>query len=300
MKKWLKVAGMTVLGALGVGVAALSAGSALADRKMQRVVTVPARAISLEADPAALEHGRYLFRSRGCTECHGENGAGRTFIDEGGLLARAPNITLGRHSAVKGYQAVDWDRTLRHGVKRDGRPLIIMPSEDYSRLTDADMTALVAYVRSLPATDGEPARLELPAMVRALYAFGAIEDSAEKIDHDLPAPKPVPAGATKEHGAYIANMCIGCHGPGMSGGKIPGGPPDWPAAANLTPGEQSAMVRYESADKLRAMFRTGKRPDGAALHAAMPFSVLRVLNDTDVEALHLYLKTLAPRAAGQR
>jgi mono/diheme cytochrome c family protein len=300
MKKWAKVAGMIVLGALGVGVAALSAGSALADRKMQRVVTVPARAISLEADAAAHEHGRYLFRSRGCTECHGENGAGRTFIDEGGLFARAPNITLGRHSAVKGYQAQDWDRTLRHGVKRDGRPLIIMPSEDYSRLTDPDMTALVAYLRSLPAIDGEPARLELPAMVRALYAFGAIEDAAEKIDHDLPAPRPVPAGATKEHGAYVANMCIGCHGPGLSGGKIPGGPPDWPAAANLTPGEHSAMPIYDSADKLRAMFRTGKRPDGAALHAAMPFSVLRVLNDTDVEALYLYLRTLEPRAAGQR
>jgi mono/diheme cytochrome c family protein len=300
MKKWLKVAGITVLSAVGVGVAALSAGSALADRKMQRIVTVPARAISLEADAAALEHGSYLFRSRGCTECHGANGAGRVFIDSDGLFARAPNITLGRNSAVDGYEAEDWDRTLRHGVKRDGRPLMIMPSEDYSRLTDGDMTALVGYVRSLPAIDGEPGRLELPPMVRALYAFGAIEDSAEKIDHDLPAPKPVPAGATKEHGAYVANMCIGCHGAGFSGGKIPGGPPDWPAAANLTPGEDSAMARYDSAAKLGAMFRTGKRPDGSALHEAMPFGVLKVMNDTDVEALHLYLKTLAPRAAGQR
>jgi mono/diheme cytochrome c family protein len=300
MMKWLKVFGIVALSLVGLGATAVGTGSLLADRKMQRTVAVPARTVTLVEDEKVVAHGRYLFESRGCTECHGKDGAGRKFIDSGGLLARAPNITRGKHSAVLQYSAEDWDRTVRHGVDRVGRPLMIMPSEDYCRLTDEDFAALISYVRTLPPVDGEPRQLVLPPMVKTLYAFGAIEDAAEKIDHALPPPRAMAAQPTKEYGAYVVNMCVGCHGPGLSGGKIPGGPPDWPAAANLTPGEESAMKHYPSLDAFKAMFRSGKRPDGTAVDAVMPFAMLKVMNDTDVEALYLHLKTLAPRAHGQR
>jgi hypothetical protein len=95
-------------------------------------------------------------------------------------------------------------------------------------------------------------------------------------------------------------MCIGCHGEHFSGGKIPGGPPDWPAAANLTPGEGSAMKRYASADQFIAMLRTGKRPDGSAVSDVMPFPSLKELNETDMKAAHLFLQSLPPRPAGGR
>ncbi len=48
------------------------------------------------------------------------------------------------------------------------------------------------------------------------------------------------------------------------------------------------------------MLRSGKRPDGSAVSTVMPFESLRVLNDTDVRAVYLYLKTLEPVAAGNR
>jgi len=73
-----------------------------------------------------------------------------------------------------------------------------------------------------------------------------------------------------------------------------------PAASNLTPGQGSALARYESSEKPRAMFRTGKRPDGSAVSTVMPFESLRTLNDTDVDALYAYLTTVAPRPAGSR
>ncbi len=57
------------------------------------------------------------------------------------------------------------------------------------------------------------------------------------------------------------------------------------------------MPVYDSADKLKAMFRSGKRANGSAIQV-MPFEALRELNDTDVAALHAYLKSLAPRPAG--
>ena len=101
------------------------------------------------------------------------------------------------------------------------------------------------------------------------------------------------------HGAYVANMCIGCHGAGLSGGKIPGAPPDWPAAANLTPGEGSAMKAYSGAAQFQQMLRTGKRPDGSAVSSVMPFASLKEINDTDAQALYLYLASVAPRPAAR-
>ena len=53
-------------------------------------------------------------------------------------------------------------------------------------------------------------------------------------------------------------------------------------------------------EKFIAMMRTGKRPDGTAVDKAMPFETLKAMNDTDLTAVHAYLKTLAPRALGSR
>jgi mono/diheme cytochrome c family protein len=52
-------------------------GVALGKRTMDRTVDVPVKAVAAPADTQALERGRSLFASRGCTECHGADGAGR-------------------------------------------------------------------------------------------------------------------------------------------------------------------------------------------------------------------------------
>jgi mono/diheme cytochrome c family protein len=301
MKKWIKRTLLSAVALAALGAAGLALGAWLGDRKAQRHVQVEVDAVALPADATSLERGRYLYSSRGCAECHGADGAGRVFINDGkSMFVKSPNISPGPGSVVAGYAPVDWVRTIRHGVKPDGRPVFIMPSEDYNRLTDTDVGALIAYVRQLPATKGEGLVARVPALVKTLYAAGQIHDAAERIDHSLPPAVPVAQTVSAEHGAYVANMCIGCHGTHLSGGKIPGGPPDWPAAANLTPGDGSAMPRYASAEQFTAMLRSGKRPDGSAVDKAMPFESLRELNDTDVQALYLHLKRLPPVAVGNR
>jgi len=167
----------------------------------------------------------------------------------------------------------------------------VMPSEDYNRFTDDDLAALVAHIRSLPPQTGQGAVVKLPLPVRVLYGFGVVPDAASRIDHTLPPQQPVPEGVTLAHGEYVANMCIGCHREGLVGGKIPGGPPDWPPASRLAPGEGSVMGRYADADALITLFRSGKRPDGTAVQV-MPFESLREMSETDLRALHLYLKAL--------
>jgi mono/diheme cytochrome c family protein len=290
--KWIVV----VVAALAALALAAFAGAAwLGGRKMARSVDVPVVPVAYTTDAAALRLGKYLFESRGCGECHGMDGAGRVVIDDpGGLFVRAPNITPA--GVVARYTEADWVRAVRHGVSPAGRALLVMPSEDYNRLTDADFAALVGYTRSLPAVPGEPGTVRMPALVKALYALGVVRDSAERIDHRLPPAPAVPVAATAEHGAYVANMCLGCHGADLAGGPIPGAPPDWPPAANLTPAAGSAMLRYDTVEKFAAMMRTGRRPDGSAVSKVMPFASLANLNDTDLAAMHAYLQKLPPRA----
>lgn len=294
--KWLGIA----LGALVLLIAAVAAfGWMQAERKMTRRVDVPVAAVALPTEAAAIERGRYLFNSRGCAECHGADGGGHKAIDGGGLLVVAPHISPGPGSLTAAYRVEDWVRAIRHGVTPEGRALMIMPSEDYNRLTDADVGALVAFVRQMPPVAGQAAVLQLPPPVRVLYGLGLIQDAAAKIDHRLPPAAPVPEGPTAEHGRYVAQMCVGCHGAGYGGGKIPGGPPDWPAAANLTPGPGGAMGGYASAEAFIAMMKSGKRPDGSAI-AVMPFPSLSQLNDVDLRGLHAFLLALPPKPAGSR
>lgn len=292
--------GLALLGValllVALAAAAVLTGEHLAQRRAQRQVALPPlQPVALVQDAAAVERGRYLYTSRGCADCHGANGAGRSFVQDGGLHLAGPNISPGTGNVVAAYQALDWVRTLRHGVKPDGRPLRVMPSEDYNRLTDADLAALVAYVRQLPPAAGGPAVLQLPLPVRVLYGLGQIPDAAEKIDHRLPPSTPVPEGVTVEHGRYVAQMCVGCHGPQLAGGRIAGGPPDWPAAPRLVPGDGNAMDRYASAEAFQQLLRTGRRPDQSAVKV-MPFEALAQMNDTDSRALYRYLKQLRQQA----
>lgn len=296
MKQWFKRGAMVALVlvlAFGVLVAT---GLILGEQRIARRIDIAVVPVALRDDAAAVERGRYLFGSRGCVDCHGANGGGATLADDGkGLRLAGPNLTAG-NPRMATYQPVDWVRSIRHGVGADGRALRLMPSEDYNRLTDDDLASVVAYVRQLPAQTGNTqGTIELPLPGRVMYGLGQIPEAVTKIDHSLPPDQPVPEGVTLEHGRYVAQMCAGCHGAGLTGGRIAGAPPDWPAAARLAPGEGSVMPRYKDPEVFLAMMHSGKRADGSAV-AVMPFASLKTMNDTDLRALHLYLAQLPAKA----
>lgn len=291
-KKWTLRIVSLLAGLLALAATALFAGDQLAQGKMQRRMQVHVKGIALLDDAASIERGRYLYESRGCMDCHGADGGGHLYLkDARGLRIAGPNISTGPGNVVDGYSAQDWDRAIRHGVDPKGRPLMVMPSEDYARLSDDDLASLVAYLRHMPPAAGGKAVLELPLPVRALYGFGMIKDAAAKIDHTQPPAQAVVPGMTPAYGAYVANMCLSCHGAKLEGGRIPGAPPDWPAAADLRPGSGQAMSRYANVDAFMRMFKTGLRPDGSTIRV-MPFPSLKHLNDTDVRALYMYLQSL--------
>lgn len=151
MRRWIKRS-IAVLPGLAVLVAVAGwLASVIGERKMRRRVQLAVAPLALRSDSAGVERGHYLFLSRGCAECHGSSGAGRGFINDGkGMRVRAPNITSGPGSAVAAYTTDDWVRRVAHGVRPDGRPIQIMPSEEFNRFTDGDLTAVIAYTRQLP------------------------------------------------------------------------------------------------------------------------------------------------------
>jgi len=289
MKKLLKIAlrsAACLLVVIALTAAALLANS---ERKLDRVVSVSVRPLPFAENAAAVERGRYLYLARSCAECHGDDGSGRVFIDHpNGLLVRGANLTRGAGSSVLNYNEADWVRTIRHGVKPDGRPVFVMPSEDYNRFTDADLAALVGYVRSLPAHDAPGALIRLPLIAKLAHGAGVLKDAAEKIDHSRAPSRPVTEGVSVEHGRYVAQACLGCHGAQLRGGRIPGAPPDWPPAADLT-GAESALLRYPGVEPFKTLLRTGVRPDGSQANSAMPRN--KHLNDTDLEALYTFLRS---------
>ena len=196
MKTWIKSVAAAIAALVLLLFAVLAAGMALGERKMARTMTVPASPVKLRFDAAHVEHGRYLFSTRGCADCHGASGAGKEVANGGGTLVVSPNITRGEGSATARYSLIDWVRTVRHGVKPDGTPVMVMPSEDYNRLTDDDTSALISYVLQLPPVIGNPAVMQLPWAYKVQYGFGMIMDSSEKIDHALPPAVAHPVAVT--------------------------------------------------------------------------------------------------------
>ena len=184
MKGWkFALAGVAALAALAA--AAVTLAVWLGDRKLERTVVVRVVPVPFSSDANAVKAGRDLYDER-CARCHAPDGAGRKILDDEGLLVRAPNVTRNA-PAIAAYSEADWVRAIRHGVDPHGRALLFMPSEEFNRIGDADLAALVAYVRSLPPVDGEGATIRLPFRMKVMYGLGFMKDASEKIDHRRPS-----------------------------------------------------------------------------------------------------------------
>jgi mono/diheme cytochrome c family protein len=247
-------------------------------------------------DSTRVARGGHLVQARGCVACHGQNLVGHVDLDDF-LLGRlaGPNLTLGGRG--KELTDADWERAVRHGVRRDGSGLFIMPAFEHTGMSDEDLAAIVAYARSLPPSPNKPPKSRAGPVIRAMFLAGVVPVlSSEEIDHKASHPARVAEAPTAEYGAYLVPTCKGCHNPNLTGGKIPGGPPDWKPAANLTP---AGIGHYSEADFIRAL-RTGERPDGSKIDPQMPWKTYSQMNDTELRALYAYLHSLEPRTYGSR
>jgi len=253
-------------------------------------------------DPSTVARERAEARGRhlvdaiyGCTACHGWDLSGGVMADEAAIMrVTGPNLTPAGRTAR--FSVADWDRAVRHGVMPDGTTSI-MPVMDYARMSDRELSDIIAYARSLPPReDAVHRRREFGPVGTVLVASGGlVPDVANIEDHHAEHPSEPPAVApTAAYGAHIAQVCTGCHRKGFEGGPLLFGPPDWPPATNLTPHEQGlAHYTWEDFD---TVMTTGRRPDGSSVREPMAGVIASTSRQTEVErrALWAWLSSLPP------
>lgn len=301
--RWLRRFAIGIGGLAALVLLALAVIWLVADRRAARRFEVGLANVRAAppADTAAIARGRHLAGPIGkCVYCHGETLSGKVFIDDPGLgRIIAPNLTGGRGGVLAAYDDAHLARAIRHGIGADGRPLMVMPSADYNAMSDEDVAALIAYVRQRPRINHWLPASHLGLMGRVLSVTGALPlYDADRIDHDRRSPAGVSPGATVAYGRYLADVggCAGCHGPGLSGGKIPGTPPTWPPAANISP---AGLVRYDLTSFTTAL-RRGRRPDGSAIDTVMPWRLTRGMTNQEIEAVWRFLQSVPPKTFGGR
>ncbi len=266
-----------------------------------------AAAQPVHAADKVLERGNYLLNGIvACGNCHtpkgpdgkaipGQDLAGGTVIEVPVFRAVAPNITPDRETGIGSWTDAQIITSIREGKRPDGS--IIgppMPIEMYRDLSDSDAKALVA----------------------ALRAAKPVANKTEKSTYKIPLPPAYgpPVGRVADvspqdqvrYGGYLASIghCLECHTPddkgrlimtklGGGGRMLPSFPSGVVMSANLTPGNPDGVAHWSSA-QFKTTMRTGIRPDGRALVRTMAFDWYKSINDSDLNALLAYLRTLKP------
>jgi mono/diheme cytochrome c family protein len=280
-------AGLLVTGA-ALGTVAYLKSSDLIGRRYALDPLVP----QINSDSEGLARGRHLVQDvMSCTVCHGDDLGGTVIVDARPFMRlAAPNLTRGRGGVAHALDDADWVRAIRHGVRRDGRALAVMPSTAYQHLGDADLGAVIAYLKSVPAVDRTLPPRAFGPIARIQLARGKLPFlRAAEINHAAArAVNTPPASVTVEYGRYLANVagCTDCHGRTLSGGRVAVAPPGTPPAGNLKALVSAGWTEVEFARALRE----GTGSGGRQLNEFMPYWSLR-LTDAELRAVWTFVRS---------
>jgi mono/diheme cytochrome c family protein len=282
--------------------------------RQNRTFDAPYPEIAASKDSAIIAKGKYLFYGPAhCLDCHAsmedlekvEHGipvipkGGRTWHLPVGLLKSA-NITPDPETGIGKLSDKEIARALRYGIDSKGRALFdFMPFHETS---DEDLTALVSYVRTLPAVKNEIKTFEpnVLGMVLNAFVFKPVGPSKE-------VPKSVSKDVGIEYGKYLATSvanCRGCHtnrdlktgefvGPEYAGGfhmPIDGRDGEFVVTPNLTPDPETGLITTWTEDRFIQRFREGKK----IKDSHMPWGPFKQFSDNDLKSIFAFLKTLKP------
>jgi len=195
---------------------------------MHKVIAAAATAAACLAAGSAtaqtqVERGKYLVESiMGCGNCHtpvGPNGpildkalSGGPPIEEGKLFTALPsNITPDPETGIGKWTDAEIKTAIRQGKRppnaQNGGTLIgpPMPFGQYRGIADADIDAVVAYLRTVPPVKN--------AVEKSTYHIALPPAWGPPIDKPIAAP---PASDKVVYGAYLAGPlghCVECHTP---------------------------------------------------------------------------------------
>ncbi|MCA8881019.1 MAG: c-type cytochrome [Rhodobacteraceae bacterium] len=265
------------------------------------VAAIAVAGASVAETPA--ERGEYLVQGpMGCGNCHTPKGpdgpipgmdlAGFLVIDDQGIKAYAKNITPG--GEVAGWSDAELARAIREGIRPDGSLIgPPMPFSFYKDISDSDLAAIVAYLRTVPAVEN--------TVPDSVYGFPLPPAYGPPIK----SVPDVPRGETVEYGHYLVSLahCLECHtpmgpqGPALDtdlgrGGFVFRGPWGEVTAPNITSSEDGIADLTD--DQLKTIITKGIAPDGSKMSPPMPYPYLARMTPEDLNAVILYIRTLPP------
>ena len=291
--KILKWIGIVLASLVIIVIIAVVVLNVMAGNRLHKEYEITATPLAVPSDAESIAKGEHLVNILLCKECHGGALEGKEFFNEPPLATiYAPNLTSGEGGATASYSDEDWVRSIRHGVRPDGKPLFIMPSKEYHHLSEKDLASLIAYLKTVPPANKTWPENNYMLVGKVMLGLGAFGDviNAESIDHSEGFKAPVPEGTSTEYGNYLTFIsgCRSCHGVELTGQKDPGNPDMM--APNITPGGN--FGKWTQA-QFAEVLRTGKTPEGLQLDEKfMPWTSLTKMHDYEIQALYNYLKSL--------
>lgn len=252
----------------------------------------PAFTTPIPTDAASIAHGRHLALTRGCVSCH----SSKDELLDGDVFHPLPGgghaIAPGLPALARAHSPAEIERAVRHGIGVDGKALYSMPSFGFVRLTDTDMAALIAFLRSKPAVEKTLAKSNLGPKLRWDIATGKDAATPAFVPRVAPLTFQGDPNPAVRRGEYIAmTACTECHGFSLRGDNPfdpPGkGPPDLLIAAAYDKADFVTLMRMGKA--------AGNREVGLmSIVARKHFSHF---TDQDIDDLRAFFAAMSERAA---
>jgi mono/diheme cytochrome c family protein len=300
-----------LVAALGLAGTLVLGGCAL-----MKAASRPAPDVKVAGTPEQVARGKYLANNlNACLSCHSpltevhlpqpgkEGSGGRLFGREDGLPGNiySTNLTPDVETGIGGWTDGEVIRAIREGVSKDGHALFpLMPYPNYAKMSDEDVEAIVAYLRTLKPVKNKVGKTEIDFPLNIIV-------------NTIPKPLAGPVGPAPKDGVargeHVLNMasCAECHTPREKGKPVEGmflaGGHEFKDGdhtfkmPNLTSDKETGLGGWTDAQIERAV-RFGERPDGKRLSPVMPWAAYSGMAKEDMKALVAYLRTVPPVKTG--
>jgi len=216
MRRLFRFLKWTIAGLLVLAIVAVVGIYFASERVLHRKYTVPLTEIVVPTTPQAVAAGERLARVYGCYGgCHGKRFEGNVLFEEAHVARLvAPSL----HKAAARWNDAELARIVRHGVRPNGESVFAMPSYVFKGMSDADLGAILAFLRHAPGEAGLDPQLKAMALGRLGLATGKFQSVASMIDHETVRPPAVTPTDPLALGDYIAHTnCAECHAPDLRG-----------------------------------------------------------------------------------
>ena len=250
--------------------------------------TLPKSTVTIANTPQQIARGEHIA-AMFCVSCHSANK--QLPLSGGEEIGRKSPVPVGGfipYNLTPGGPLKEWTdseifHALREGVDPQGRTLIAMSALSTRRLSDEDMQAVIAYLRSQPAIERTTPEGDSPNLLFAIFLGANLVPAPVPVTGVVTAPN---KGPSLEYGQYIVSFmgCGDCHGSDLAGGRSGG---------LAAVGPSLRVVKGWTKDQFISTIRTGNDPGGHHLDPEhMAWNIYANMDDVELGALYLYLASL--------